>query len=171
MVFSPPIAERARSTADAFAVRPLTVADAETAQEVIRAAFAAQSRATDPPSSALRETQASIAAKIEAGGGFGAFSGGRLIAVALWQVDDDALLIGRVCALPDERGRGLSRRLIAACEAAARAQGLERMRLRVRLQLMENERLFQRMGFVRIRLEAHPGFDAPTTAVMEKRLS
>ena len=64
----------------------------------------------------------------------------------------------------------LSRRLIAACEAAAEARGLSRVRLRVRLELPENERLFSRMGFARLRLEAHPGCAAPTVAVMEKRL-
>ena len=59
-------------------------------RRVIRAAFAAQSRPTTPPSSALRETSESIAAKIAAGGGFGAFAQGRLVAVALWQIDGDA---------------------------------------------------------------------------------
>ena len=74
------------------------------AAAVIRAAFAAQSRATTPPSSALRETAESVAAKIAAGGGFGAFARGRLVAVALWQDVGDALLIARVCALPDRAG-------------------------------------------------------------------
>jgi hypothetical protein len=60
---------------------------------------------------------------------------------------------------------------MAACDAAARARGAKRMRLRVRLALPENERLFERYGFVRRGLKAHDGFDAPTTAVMEKRIS
>ena len=152
-------------------MRALTIADAEEAAAVIRAAFAAQSRPTTPPSSALRETTESIAARIDGGGGFGAFAQGRLIGVALWQVDGDGLMIGRVCALPDARGRASSRRLIAACEAAARSRGLSRVRLRVRLELPENERLFSRMGFQRLRLEAHAGLRAPTVAVMEKRLT
>ncbi len=79
-------------------------------------------------------------------------------------------MIGRVCALVDARGQGLARRLVAACEAAVEARGLARMRLRVRLELPENERLFLRMGFARLRLEAHSGCAAPTVAVMEKRL-
>jgi len=69
-----------------------------------------------------------------------------------------------------KRGGG-GRRLMAACDAAARARGAKRMRLRVRLALPENERLFERYGFVRRGLKAHDGFDAPTTAVMEKRIS
>ncbi len=149
-------------------LRPLTPADAEAAASVIRSAFAAQSRATNPPSSALGETAESIAAKIAAGGGFGAFAEGRLVAVALWQAVDGALMIARVSVLPEVRGRWLARRLIEACESEARAQGLARTRLRVRLMLPENERLFQRLGFARVRIEAHAGFDAPTVAILEK---
>ena len=35
----------------------------------------------------------------------------------------------------------------------------------------ENERRFERFGFFRCSVEAHDGFDAPTTAVMEKKFS
>ncbi len=170
MLLSFPGAERAPSQTSAIVLRALTIADGEDAAWVIRRAFAAQSRPTTPPSSALRETTESVAAKIAAGGGFGAFERGRLVAAALWQDDGDALMIGRVRVLSEARGRGLGRRLIAACEAAAEARGLSRVRLRVRLELPENERLFSRMGFARLRLEAHPGCAAPTVAVMEKRL-
>ena len=64
-----------------------------------------------------------------------------------------------------------SRPLIDACEAEARRRGLERMTLKTRLELPENERLFERFGFARRDVEAHPGFDAPTTVVMEKALA
>jgi GNAT superfamily N-acetyltransferase len=168
MICQPTAAERP-PPAD-FVLRPLGAADATEAAEVVRAAFSAQSGATRPPSSALRETADSIAAKI-AGGGVGAFREGSLVAVVLWQIDADALHLGRFSVLPPFRGRGLARRLMASSEAAARACGASRMRLRVRLELPESERLFERFGFTRCGLETHEGFDAPTTAVMEKRLS
>ena len=152
-------------------LRPLTISDAAVAAEVIRAAFAAQPRPTHPPSSALRESAASIAEKIETGGGFGAWVEERLAGLALWQVAGDALHVARVSVLPEWRGEGLSRRLLEACEDTARARGLPRMTLRVRLALPENERLFERLGFRRVGVETHEGFDAPTVAVMEKRLS
>ena len=170
MIPSSPGAERAASQDDPD-VLALTLLDAEDAAAVIRAAFAIQSRATTPPSSALRETTELIAAKIAAGGGFGAFEKRRLVAVALWQDIGEALLVARVSVLPEARGRSLSRRLVAACEAETRSRGLSRVRLRVRIALPENEQLFQRMGFQRLFVEAHVGFDAPTVAVLEKRLS
>jgi GNAT superfamily N-acetyltransferase len=151
-------------------LRPLTVWDAHEAAELIRTAFAAQSRSTDPPSSALRETAQAIAGKIADGGGFGVFEAGALIAAALWRMDGEALHVARVSVAPTRRGRGIARSLIAACETEARKRSAKRLTLKTRLELPENERLFGRFGFARLRVESHPGFEAPTTAIMEKVL-
>jgi hypothetical protein len=48
---------------------------------------------------------------------------------------------------------------------------MRRMTFKTRLELPENERLFERCGFARREVEAHPGFGAPTTAVMEKAIA
>ena len=155
----------------AIAYRPLRSADADEAADVIRAAFAAQPRPTRPPSSALRETAAAVAAKIEGGGAIGASFGGRLVALALWRIDEGALEVGRVSVLPAWRGRGPGRALMAECEAEAKGRGVSRMTLRVRLELPEHAQLFERLGFERRELAAHEGFEAPTQAVMEKSLA
>jgi GNAT superfamily N-acetyltransferase len=151
-------------------LRPLTTADAGEAAKLIRTAFAAQGRLTNPPSSALSETAEAIAAKIAEGGGFGVFEAGVLIAVALWSLNGDALHVARVSVAPRARGRGIVRSLIAACETEASRRSVRRITLKTRLELPENERLFGRFGFARLKVEAHPGFAAPTTALMEKVL-
>jgi GNAT superfamily N-acetyltransferase len=164
-----PIANDA-GAAPQLVLRALTNADAKEAAELIRTAFAEQNRPTTPPSSALFETRSSIAAKIAAGGGFGVFEGGTLVAAALWILNDDALHVARVSVAPRARGRGIARSLIAACETETRLRGLRRMTLKTRLELPENERLFERCGFARQEVEAHPGFEPPTTALMVKVL-
>ena len=151
-------------------LRPLTKADAGEAAALIRIAFAAQNRQTTPPSSALLETEPTIAAKIAAGGGFGAFERDALIAAVLWSTEGGALHVARVSVAPHARGRGIVRLLIAACETEARRRGVKRLTLKTRLELPENERLFERYGFARRQVEAHPGFERPTTAVMEKAI-
>ena len=155
---------------DNVALRPLQAQDAQAAAEVIRAAFAAQRMATRSRSSALGETRETVAAKIEAGGGFGVFAGQKLAAVALWRLDDSVFLVSRVGVLPQQRGQGIAGVLFASRDAEARRRGVNRMRSRARLNLPENERVFARFGFQRARVEAHEGFDLPTTAVMEKTL-
>jgi predicted N-acetyltransferase YhbS len=151
-------------------IRGLRSADAAAAADLIRAAFAAQSGATDPPSGALGETTASVSAKLAEGGGAGAEANGVLVGVVLWAEKDGALAIGRVSVTPAWRGRGIARALLAAGEAEARRRGLKRMTLRVRLALGENQRLFAGFGFAAIGQGAHPGHREPTFLVMEKRL-
>jgi hypothetical protein len=51
-----------------FTLRPMAPDDAATVAALIRAAFAAQSIATDPPPSALRVTEPEIAAHLQNGG-------------------------------------------------------------------------------------------------------
>jgi ribosomal protein S18 acetylase RimI-like enzyme len=164
-----PIAEDA-GAAPGVVVRRLSTAYADEAADLIRTAFAAQNRRTNPSSSALLETGSSIAAKIEAGGGFGVFEGGALIAAVLWSLNDDTLHVARLSVAPEARGRGIVRLLIAACETEARRQGIRGMTLKTRLELPENERLFEHYDFARREIEAHPGFETPTTTVMEKVL-
>jgi GNAT superfamily N-acetyltransferase len=149
----------------------LRSADAAVAAALIREAFAAQSRATDPPSGALGETTASVGTKLAEGGGAGAEADGALVGVVLWAEQDGALHIGRVSVLPPWRGRGIARALLAAAETEARRRGLERMALRVRRALEDNQRLFAGIGFAPSATGCHPGYSAPTFLVMEKRLS
>ena len=151
-------------------IRPLTTGDAAATASLVREAFAAQSRATDPPSGALGETTASVFAKLAEGGGAGAEAAGALVGVVLWAENDGALYIGRVSVLPAWRGRGIARALLTAAEAEARRRGLARVTLRVRLALEENQRLFAGFGFTPAGQGAHPGYREPTFLVMEKRL-
>jgi predicted N-acetyltransferase YhbS len=154
----------------AVRIRPLTFGDAAAAASLIREAFAAQSRATDPPPGALGETAASLAAKLAAGGGGGAEIDGALVGVMLWAEKEAALHLGRVCVLPGWRGQGIARALLAAGEAEARRRAIATMTLRVRLTLDENQRLFAAFGFAPVGQGAHRGYSAPTFMVMEKRL-
>ncbi len=122
--------------------RPLALSDAPAAAALIRAAFAEQGATTDPPSSALRESAEIVAEKLQAGGGMAAFSADAMIALVLWAPDGDALYLGRLAVAPRERGQGLSARLLAQVEGEARRLGFAKTRLRVRLELPANRRLF-----------------------------
>jgi GNAT superfamily N-acetyltransferase len=144
--------------------------DAAGAVDVIHDAFARQSVVTDPPSGALRETVASIAETLRSGGGFGIRMAEVLAGVVLWQIEDDAVRIGRLAVRPAWRRKGLARALIAACEDEALRRGVPRLRLGVRIELEDNRRLFDSCGYVETCRTAHPGHARPTSITMEKRL-
>jgi len=145
-------------------------ADAAAMAGLIRQAFAAQSRPTDPPPGALKETAATIAAELARGGGAVAERGGALAGAVLWLEEERSLHVGRLAVHPDYRRRGLARALIAEAEREARRRGLARMHLGVRLVLDDNRRLFESCGFVEVSRHAHEGFSEPTWMRMERRL-
>jgi ribosomal protein S18 acetylase RimI-like enzyme len=153
------------------ALRRLVLPDAAAAAALIRAAFADQGGQSDPPSSALKETAEAVAQKLAEGGGIAAFAAQEMIALVLFTADDDALYLGRLAVAPSARGQGVAARLLDLAEEEARRLGFDKIRLRVRLDLPANRRLFGRHGYREAARLSHPGFDRPTFAVMEKPLA
>ena len=174
-----------------WTIRDATIADAAGIAELIRLAFATQSRPTNPPPSALRETAATITEHLRSGGGAVAEAGGAvaeaggavaeaggavaeagnvLVGAVLWNEDEGALYVGRLSVHPAHRRKGIARALIDAAERAARRQGFSRLTLGTRLVLEDNRRLFASCGFVETGLHSHDGFTEPTWVSMELRL-
>ena len=153
-----------------FRLRPIVPADAAAVAALIRTAFAAQSILTDPQPSALRVTEADVAAHLFAGGGAVAEADDVIVGSALWTEQDGGLYLSRVAVAPACRGRGIAKALVAAGEAAARERKLPRIHLSTRIPLLDNRRLFAACGFAETTREAHPGYAEATSVHMEKRL-
>lgn len=154
-----------------LALRLATAADAAAIAALVRLAFSTQSAPTNPPSSALRETAASIGRELEDGGGAVVHDGATLVGAVLWREEEGSLYVGRVSVDPGQRRRGIARMLMAEAEREARRRGLRRMHLGVRLELEDNRRLFVSCGFVDAAFLSHEGFSEPTWVRMEKRLA
>jgi ribosomal protein S18 acetylase RimI-like enzyme len=155
---------------DALLVRAATGNDAATIADLVRLAFSTQSRPTNPPSSALRETAATIADHLARGGGAVLESGRVIVGVVLWNEEDGALYISRLSVHPERRRQGIARILMEEAEREARYRGFSRMTLGVRLELEENRRFFRSVGFVDASFRSHEGFSEPTWVLMERNL-
>ena len=151
-------------------IRPAGPADATVVADLIRRAFAAQPRPTNPPSSALRETAATIIAHLERGGGAVLERDRLVVGAVLWEVEDGALYISRVSVDPGYRRQGIARALVDEAEREARRRRLPRMTLGVRLELEENRQLFRSCGFEDLEFRRHEGYTEPTWVLMERRL-
>jgi predicted N-acetyltransferase YhbS len=154
----------------ALALRPMVPGDAAAVAGLIRAAFAAQSVATDPLPSALRITAADVVTHLRTGAGAVAEVAGVLAGSALWVEQDGGLYLGRLAVAPAWRGLGIAKALVAATETAAQAAGLPRVHLSTRLVLLDNRRLFAACGFIETTRATHPGYAEPTFVNMEKTL-
>jgi ribosomal protein S18 acetylase RimI-like enzyme len=137
---------------------------------VIHAAFEPYRGKLVPDSSAHAETVETVRGKMVNGGAVLAELDGRLVAVTLFEREDDALYIGRLAVLPEARRIGLAQRLVEAVEVIARERGIRRLTLGVRLALDDNIRLFTRLGFRETGRTSHPGFTEHTSMDMERRL-
>ncbi len=123
-----------------------------------------------PPSGAIGETVATVAARLGDERCVVAFDGTRPVGCVFYKILDEEVYFSRLAVLPDCRGRGLARRLIAEVEAAARAAQIAAVTLGVRIALPDNIAFFVALGYREIGRHAHPGFSEPTSLTMEKRL-
>jgi ribosomal protein S18 acetylase RimI-like enzyme len=156
---------------DTLVLRAADAADASAIAAVIAAAFAQYRGKLVPESNPFRETPEAIADQLATGSGaIVAERNGIVIGCVMTEPLDGDLYFGRLAVLPEARGLGIAKRLIAAVEDDARRRGLSGVRLGVRIALPDNQRLFQALGYREISREAHPGFDHPTSITLRKAL-
>jgi ribosomal protein S18 acetylase RimI-like enzyme len=154
---------------DSIVLRPARIDDAWALATTIIAAFEQYRGKLVPESGAFRETPEGIARELmQDTGGIIAERNGNVVGCVMFRVYEGDLYFGRLSVLPEVRGLGLSKRLIAAVEREARMMRLPGVRLGVRVALTDNQRLFQSLGYREIGREAHEGFDYPTSINMRK---
>jgi ribosomal protein S18 acetylase RimI-like enzyme len=121
----------------------------------------------DPPSSALKETVADFAARLQSDTIFVALDTNALIGCIFCTLDGNALYIGRLAVHSGWRRRGVATALVDAAKGEARLRGSKRITLGARIALPGNVALFRRHGFVIVRETCHRGFTTPTSYDME----
>lgn len=131
---------------------------------LIRRSFAYMDGRIDPPSSQHQLTLDVVQDWARAGQLWAI--GAPAVACAVFQVNDDALYIGKLAVDTGQRGRGLARLLLEEAAVQARLLGLPALELHTRIELTENQAAFARMGFAITDRLAHEGYDRPTYVVM-----
>ena len=82
-----------------------------------------------------------------------------------------ALYLGKMVVDAILRGQGVGWLLVAACVEIAREMGHDQLELQVRIELVENQQAFAKMGFVKVSENCHPGYGCVTEISMQKILS
>lgn len=129
-----------------LAVAEATVADAAAIVDVIHRSFAARPL-LDPPSSALDETEQSVAATLAEAGGLLCRVDGQPAGVILFGTEPGVLQLRRVSAVPELQSRGVASAMVGVAEEIAGDRGLDDVVLEARLELPATLEFWYRRGY------------------------
>jgi ribosomal protein S18 acetylase RimI-like enzyme len=93
---------------------------------------------------------------------------GEVVGFVLLASEGDAMLLENVAVLPSHHGQGIGRALLVLAEERARAAGLSSIRLYTHVTMVENQRLYERLGYVETHRAGEHGF---TRVFYEKSLN
>jgi ribosomal protein S18 acetylase RimI-like enzyme len=166
-----PIAQQAEK-ADGCSIVPLPAdfGGWEELLALILGSFRYMDGVIDPPSSALRLTPENLKQKAAAETAFLALLDGRIVGCVFLAEKEDHFYLGKLAVDPACHGRGIGRRLVAAAEEHVRGTAKPLIELQVRVELVENQATFARLGFQETGRTAHAGYDRPTSITMRKDL-
>lgn len=133
---------------------------------LIRAAFADMEGRVDPPSSMLSLTIEGLTVQAETAEVWAL--GHPLCACVILTQKPPVLYLGKLAVAAGMRGQGMARVLVELACARAGALGLNGVELQTRVELTDNQRAFEAMGFAQVGRACHPGFDRPTTIVYHR---
>ena len=133
---------------------------------LIRSTFAYMDGRIDPPTSMHRLSEDDIRRTCQTGEVW--TIGAPPQACVFLTPMENVLYLGKLAVSPSHRGAGLARRLVQTAEERARALGRTALELEVRIELVENQAAFARMGFETTAEGAHDGYDRPTFVIMRK---
>src|SRR5215218_11021889 len=123
--------------------------------EVIHSAFKARPP-VDPPSAAIDETEATLAANLRRGAGVLAHVAGRPAGVILvLPGTDGTATFSRVSVHPDLQRHGIASSMVTAAEELAAIRGFQRVELFTRAEFPEFVAFWQHRGFVVDRVVPH----------------
>ncbi|MCC6205496.1 MAG: GNAT family N-acetyltransferase [Hyphomicrobiales bacterium] len=138
---------------------------------LILRAFAYMDGRIDPPSSALALTPESLGHRAATETMLLACEGDRLVGCAFLADRGDHFYLGKLAVEPDCHGQGIGKALMQTAERHAITAGKTAIELQTRIELIENHRMFERLGFREIARTAHPGYKRHTSLTMRKALA
>ncbi len=122
----------------------------------------------DPPSSLHRLDICSLQEKARVETLVLAVSGSKPVGCLFANHTRSLLYVGKLAVDSAYRGQGIARRLMDTAEAIARAETITLIELETRVELIENQRLFEHLGFLKTAENAHEGYDRPTSYTYQK---
>jgi GNAT superfamily N-acetyltransferase len=154
---------------DDLTVRPIRPDDAGEVLTLQRAAFVQEAQIYGTPQlPPLTQTLEELEAELAENLGCVAVDGTRIVGAVRARRDGELLLVGRLTIAPDQQGRGIGTRLLAAVEERGAALGATEAELFTGSLSEANLRLYLREGYVET--QRVPGDDGIEQVFLRKAL-
>ncbi len=153
-----------------LSIRPSAFSDWGGLHRLLIECFAFMEGRIDPPSSLNRVTPEDLRRKAAVETLVVARCDGELVGCGYLADRDDAIYLGKLAVTPRFRNRGILRSIVTAAAGLARDRGKPALEIQTRIELTENHKTFQSLGFVRTKTTSHEGYDRPTSVTMRKAL-
>ncbi len=148
-------------------LRFATSDDVALIHQITQESFAEYRGLLDPPSAADRETPEDVAAAVREGHAVLAYLDDTPAGCVRYRSEDGGVYVGRLAVLPAMRRNGIGSALLEFVEARALADGVGRLRLRVRLALPENVKLYFAHGYRTVAVHPRSRTEAALTMVKD----
>lgn len=137
---------------------------------LLQKAFEYMQGRIDPPSSLQRLNAEKLKLKAINEVMFIAVDNELTVGCVFARVKEDHVYLGKLAVRPDCRGRGLSRMLVNRVETLTRQLGLSEVEIETRIELTENQALFEYFGYRKTAENSHPGYDRATSVCYRKNV-
>jgi len=134
---------------------------------LIQTAFSYMEERIDPPSSMRFLDVDNLKKKAQSETLILAYDKRKLVGCVFANDLPKSLYIGKLAISPDYQGQGLGQQLVAACAGLAKQKGLKTLQLQTRIELVENQQYFRKLGFIKTAEGSHEGYDRITNITMQ----
>ncbi|MEN5275449.1 GNAT family N-acetyltransferase [Brucella sp. TWI432] len=138
---------------------------------LVRDSFAYMDGIIDPPSSVHLLTVENLKIKARDEQGFAAFLGDELAGCVFIKEKHDHFYLGKLAVAPALEGQGIGRKLMEQADKTAVARGKPVIELQVRIELIRNRVVFEKLGYRLTAETAHPGYNRTTSITMRKDIA
>ncbi len=137
---------------------------------LLRQAFAYMEGRVDPPSSLNTFDVEKLIKKVRDEILFIAVKDKKLVGCVFARPCMNYVYLGKLAVKPDYRGLGISRLLVSQVEACTNQLGIPEVEIETRVELVENQALFEYLGYRKTAEKSHQGYDYPTSYCYRKNL-
>ena len=124
----------------------------------------------DPPSSLDRMAPQDLETLARQGRLVVAERAGVLVGCGFFTLRPESVYLGKLAVASECRGRGVLKRMVSLADDLARRHGKARLELETRIELTENRRTFEAVGFSVTGESSHAGYDRPTSLSLQRSI-